>query len=103
MSRYQDKVVWITGASSGIGEALVTQFVAQGAHVGFVDVDVSAGEALVRLGVEGSSLIVTVDCGAMAHEALAMAHEAGVDVIVVDTSRLNSALREILGAVPALA
>ncbi|MDG2004570.1 MAG: single-stranded-DNA-specific exonuclease RecJ [Novosphingobium sp.] len=43
-----------------------------------------SGEALVRLGQEGSSLIVTVDCGAMAHEALAMAHDAGVDVIVVD-------------------
>ena len=43
-----------------------------------------SAEALVRLGSEGSSLIVTVDCGAMAHEALGAAHEAGVDVIVVD-------------------
>ena len=43
-----------------------------------------SGEALVRLAQQGSSLIVTVDCGAMAHEALAMAHDAGVDVIVVD-------------------
>lgn len=43
-----------------------------------------SGEALVRLGGEGSSLIVTVDCGAMAHEALAAAHAAGIDVIVVD-------------------
>lgn len=43
-----------------------------------------SGEALVRLGREGSSLIVTVDCGAMAHEALEMAHDAGIDVIVVD-------------------
>ena len=43
-----------------------------------------SGEALVRLGREGSSLIVTVDCGAMAHEALEMAHKAGIDVIVVD-------------------
>ena len=42
------------------------------------------GEALVQLGKEGSSLIVTVDCGAMAHEALKMAHDAGIDVIVVD-------------------
>lgn len=42
------------------------------------------GEALVRIAGEGSSLIVTVDCGAMAHEALKMAHEAAVDVIVVD-------------------
>jgi len=43
-----------------------------------------SGPALVRLAQEGSSLIVTVDCGAMAHEALAMAHDVGVDVIVVD-------------------
>jgi single-stranded-DNA-specific exonuclease len=43
-----------------------------------------SGAALVRLAQEGSSLIVTVDCGAMAHEALAAAHDAGVDVIVVD-------------------
>ncbi|BDW82505.1 single-stranded-DNA-specific exonuclease RecJ [Erythrobacter sp. Dej080120_24] len=42
------------------------------------------GEALVQLAREGSSLIVTVDCGAMAHEALTMARDAGVDVIVVD-------------------
>ncbi|NOU04487.1 MAG: single-stranded-DNA-specific exonuclease RecJ [Novosphingobium sp.] len=43
-----------------------------------------SGEALVRLAEQGSSLIVTVDCGAMAHQALDMAHQAGVDVIVVD-------------------
>lgn len=43
-----------------------------------------SGEALVKLAQTGSSLIVTVDCGAMAYEALGMAREAGVDVIVVD-------------------
>ena len=43
-----------------------------------------SGAALVKLAEEGSSLIVTVDCGAMAFDALAQAHEAGVDVIVVD-------------------
>lgn len=43
-----------------------------------------SGEALVRLGAQGSSLVITVDCGAMAHEALAAAHAAGIDVIVVD-------------------
>ena len=31
------------------------------------------GPALVRLGAEGARLVVTVDCGAMAHQALAMA------------------------------
>ncbi len=43
-----------------------------------------SGEALVRLAQQGSDLIVTVDCGAMAHEALEAAAQAGVDVIVVD-------------------
>ncbi|MEL7446573.1 MAG: single-stranded-DNA-specific exonuclease RecJ [Pseudomonadota bacterium] len=43
-----------------------------------------SGEALVKLAEAGSSLIVTVDCGAMAFEALEMARDAGVDVIVVD-------------------
>ena len=51
-----------------------------------------SAEALVRLGGEGSSLIVTVDCGAMAHEALAAAHDAGVDVIVVDHHKCSSDL-----------
>jgi single-stranded-DNA-specific exonuclease len=43
-----------------------------------------SGDALVRIGIEGSSLIVTVDCGAMAFDALAAANAAGIDVIVVD-------------------
>ncbi|MEO6389211.1 MAG: single-stranded-DNA-specific exonuclease RecJ [Croceibacterium sp.] len=43
-----------------------------------------SGEALVKLGREGSSLVITVDCGAMAYEALAAAHAEGIDVIVVD-------------------
>jgi single-stranded-DNA-specific exonuclease len=51
-----------------------------------------SGEALVRLGSEGSSLIVTVDCGAMAYEALAAAHDAGVDVIVVDHHKCSPEL-----------
>ena len=43
-----------------------------------------SGEALVRIAQGGARLIVTVDCGAQAFEALAMARAAGVDVIVVD-------------------
>ena len=43
-----------------------------------------SGEALVRIAGGGTRLIVTVDCGAQAFEALAMARDAGADVIVVD-------------------
>ncbi len=43
-----------------------------------------SGEALVRIGESGSKLIVTVDCGAMAYDALSEAKAAGLEVIVVD-------------------
>jgi single-stranded-DNA-specific exonuclease len=43
-----------------------------------------SGDALVRLGDAGNKLIVTVDCGAMAYDALAEAKAAGIEVIVVD-------------------
>lgn len=51
-----------------------------------------SGEALLALGQRGSSLIVTVDCGAMAHDALAQAHDAGIDVIVVDHHKCSAEL-----------
>jgi single-stranded-DNA-specific exonuclease len=53
-----------------------------------------SGEALVKLAETGSQLIVTVDCGAMAHEALGMAKRAGVDVIVVDHHKCSPELPE---------
>lgn len=51
-----------------------------------------SGEALVRIAEGGARLIVTVDCGAQAFEALAMARAAGVDVIVVDHHQCAAAL-----------
>ncbi len=40
------KTVLITGGASGIGEAIVRRFAAQGSHVGFLDINDAAGEAL---------------------------------------------------------
>ena len=51
-----------------------------------------SGEALVRLAGDGATLIVTVDCGAQAFEALEMARAVGVDVIVVDHHKCAPAL-----------
>ncbi|MEO5868054.1 MAG: single-stranded-DNA-specific exonuclease RecJ [Sphingomonas sp.] len=51
-----------------------------------------SGAALVRLKEEGASLIVTVDCGAQAFDALEMAAAAPVDVIVVDHHKCAAAL-----------
>ncbi|WP_375398179.1 single-stranded-DNA-specific exonuclease RecJ [uncultured Sphingomonas sp.] len=51
-----------------------------------------SGEALVGIARGGADLIVTVDCGAQAFDALAMARDAGVDVIVVDHHQCAAAL-----------
>ena len=42
----QNRAVLITGGATGIGATLVEEFVAQGARVGFIDIDSGAGTAL---------------------------------------------------------
>ncbi len=51
-----------------------------------------SGAALVKLAEGGAQLIVTVDCGAQAFEALDEAKAAGVEVIVVDHHQCASRL-----------
>ena len=51
-----------------------------------------SGKALVELGSSGTDLVVTVDCGAMAFDALQQACDAGVEVIVVDHHKCSSEL-----------
>lgn len=58
-----------------------------------------SGDALVALKAGGSSLVVTVDCGAQAFDALAAARAAGLDVIVVDHHQCSTALPEALALV----
>ena len=43
-----DRPVLITGGATGIGASLVEHFAAQGARVGFIDIDVAAGAALAE-------------------------------------------------------
>lgn len=50
----QDRAVLITGGASGIGATLVESFVAQGARVGFIDIDVASAQALVARASEGA-------------------------------------------------
>src|SRR3954470_6071042 len=42
----QDRGVLVTGGATGIGATLVEAFAAQGAKVGFIDIDAASGEAL---------------------------------------------------------
>ncbi len=51
-----------------------------------------SADALVRLAEAGASLVVTVDCGAMAYEALQAAKDAGLDVVVVDHHKCATSL-----------
>ncbi|MDT7836509.1 SDR family NAD(P)-dependent oxidoreductase [Aquabacterium sp. OR-4] len=44
----QGRCVFISGGATGIGECLVEQFMAQGARVGFCDIALDAGQALVQ-------------------------------------------------------
>ena len=43
-----DRTVLITGGATSIGACLVQQFAAQGAKVGFIDIDAAAGQALAK-------------------------------------------------------
>lgn len=58
-----------------------------------------SGAALVKLKQAGSSLVVTVDCGAMAFEALDMAANADLDVVVVDHHKCAAELPRALAMV----
>lgn len=55
----RDRVVFISGGATGIGAEFVTQFVAQGARVGFVDIDEKHGRALAE-GLAGQAPVAPV-------------------------------------------
>ncbi len=55
--------------------------------------------AMKQLAQAGARLIVTVDCGAQAHDALDAARASGVDVIVVDHHQCSAALPYALAVV----
>ena len=83
----QDRGVLITGGASGIGATLVESFVAQGARVGFIDIDARAGEAVAAklAGARHAPMFVAADL---------------TDIAALD--RAIDAIRERIGAITAL-
>ncbi|GAA0865511.1 single-stranded-DNA-specific exonuclease RecJ [Sphingopyxis soli] len=58
-----------------------------------------SGAALVKIGEAGSKLVVTVDCGAQAFDAIAEAKAAGIEVIVVDHHQCATMLPQAFAVV----
>ena len=89
MSRsLEGQTAWISGAASGIGEAVARLFAAEGANVVLVDVDRDRAEA-VRLAIAeagGRALVVPTDVaseeGVRESIARAIAEFGGLDIVV---------------------
>jgi NAD(P)-dependent dehydrogenase (short-subunit alcohol dehydrogenase family) len=91
-ARLRDKRVVITGAARGIGRAVATRFVAEGAVVALLDIDgegVSAlSEALVSEGARALPLAADVSDERQLQDALSEAERAfgGLDVVVANAA-----------------
>lgn len=72
-----DRTILITGGATSIGACLVEQFVAQGAKVGFIDIDAASGKALASAlsGARHAPLFVAADLTDIA------ALERGIDSV----------------------
>ena len=90
----QDRGVLITGGATGIGATLVAEFVAQGARVGFIDLDAKAGQALVATleGARHTPVFVAADLTDV--KALDRAIATIRDRIGVITALLNNAAND---------
>lgn len=64
------KTVMVTGGASGIGEEIVRAFAAQGARVGFLDIDAKRGAALESELRESGSSVIFLHCDLKEIDAL---------------------------------
>jgi NAD(P)-dependent dehydrogenase (short-subunit alcohol dehydrogenase family) len=91
----RDRRVLITGGASGIGEAMVEAFAAQGAKVAFLDIDARAGKALAkRIGTSGGHAPRFFSCDLLDLEALKKTTAAAAKAIGPVEVLINNAARD---------
>ncbi|MET3995468.1 SDR family NAD(P)-dependent oxidoreductase [Bradyrhizobium sp. 215_C5_N1_1] len=100
------RVVLITGGASGIGAVFVRAFATLGARVAFLDIDASAGEALVRdvAATSGSTPLFVpcdlLDIGAL-RAAMARVHGSLGDAAVLVNNAANDQRQVLAEVTPA--
>ncbi|MCP1765670.1 SDR family NAD(P)-dependent oxidoreductase [Bradyrhizobium japonicum] len=100
------RVVLITGGASGIGATFVRAFATQGARVAFLDIDASAGEALVRdIAATSGSAPLFVPCDLLDIDALraamARVHGSLGDAAVLVNNAANDQRQVLAEVTPA--
>lgn len=89
-AKLQDKVAFVTGAASGIGSAIASAFLAEGASVLVADIDDSCVAALTELGAHRAAFIhcdVTIEADVERAANYAVAHFGGLDVAVANAGK----------------
>jgi len=86
----KERTVLVTGGGSGIGEAIVRQFVGQGARVGFIDIDAKASrELLASLPAEAKTHFEHADLrdiGALRRAVAAIREALGPITILINNA-----------------
>lgn len=79
MRRFEDKVVLVSGAASGIGRACAVRFAAEGALVGLLDWDAEGNHETAELCEEHGAEVLELDCDVRDGEGLERAFEELLD------------------------
>jgi NAD(P)-dependent dehydrogenase (short-subunit alcohol dehydrogenase family) len=84
MKRLDSKIAVITGAGSGIGEAIALRFASEGAHIAVFERDATSGEAIVKRIVDagGSAQCYLVDIASLESVREAVDAIDRIDILV---------------------